>query len=183
MSDSKFLEISLVLPLDNDGDFDFETLDCVPMGTDCNIVDDDELVLQGSKPAIELIGSESRVNFFTDCTRPYLIIHVKSLNRFYTISFIVRDNIGKDRTFEISNRRTLVVVDKDLAQIPLQTPDHGWQRLFLDLPDMLYNAFGTNYVSCHEICIWGSCRVSKIYFQSKPYSDAELPHFLRVVDA
>jgi len=61
----------------------------------------------------------------------------------------------------------------------------GWHRICLDLPNLLYNAFGVDehdYVCCTEISMFGSCRVSKIYFQSLLYSDPELPSILRVVD-
>ena len=35
---------------------------------------------------------------------------------------------------------------------------------------------------CGEITVHGSCRLHKIYFQSKRHADCELPSYLRVVN-
>lgn len=43
------------------------------------------------------------------------------------------------------------------------------------------NAFNKTYLECKNITISGSCRINKVYFQSKNYSDIELPPFLRVI--
>jgi hypothetical protein len=43
------------------------------------------------------------------------------------------------------------------------------------------NSFGVSCASTLLVSLQGATRVSKIYFQEEPYSDAELPAFLRLV--
>ncbi|KAJ1407587.1 hypothetical protein B484DRAFT_309359, partial [Ochromonadaceae sp. CCMP2298] len=63
--------------------------------------------------------------------------------------------------------------------VPLEIQE-GWQYLCIDLEDLLANAFGASYAMCREVTVCGSCRLSKLYFQSQMYADVELPKFLRV---
>ena len=65
--------------------------------------------------------------------------------------------------------------------IIIKVNDDGWQRMNLDLHDLMSNAFGIAYKSTQQITVFGTCRVSKIYFQSEDYADCELPPFLRLI--
>lgn len=184
------LELTLVLPnsFDNFDDFDFDSLNCTYQcsnnsGDDADIVDDSDILLDDTKPVVELIGNDSKINFPLDCRRQYLVFHIKTIkSRFFKIFIIVKDDLNRERLYEISSKRTIVSVDSNYAQLPLNVTDNGWQRICLDLDDITKNAFGTTYLKCVNISVTGTCRVGKIYFQSKDYADVELPPCLRVVD-
>lgn len=175
------LEISTIWP-QGEGEIDFEAIDCLPLGDETNITEDDELNYAQEKAVIEMIGPDSKITFYTNCERHLLVLHLKSCGRFLDFSFILRDDTGKEKFFEVSNKRTLVLVDqeKSLAQLPLIIKDRGWQRICLDMDLLLSRSFGTNFESCVEVTVSGTCRLYKLYFQSYDYADAQLPEFLRV---
>ena len=170
-------EIMPVLP-PSDEELDFEHLDCSPNG-EISVVDDNELSLEGNAPVIEVLGFDSNIVFFVNCRQPYLVIHFKSIDRFFSLSVTLRDSIGKDRKFEISNKRSVIAVDKDMCKLPLEVGP-GWQRVCVDLNNLVLKAFGSSFVICSSVVINGSCRISKLFFQKEDYSDIELPSFLRV---
>ena len=57
----------------------------------------------------------------------------------------------------------------------------GWQMTCLDLVSLCKNAFGTEKPNTLAITVKGECRLSKIFFHNKRYSDAEMPPHLRSV--
>lgn len=168
-----------IFPID-DGDLDFDSLDCQPTGPDVNIVDDDELAVGASKPAIELIGRTSQILFFSDCNLPYLVLHIKTMERFMSVSFTIRTLTGEYRQFVLTNNRTNVVISHNAAKLPLVLNDRGWQRICLDLPYLCHKAYNVQYYQTLEISVTGSCRVSGVYFQSRIHSDPELPPYLKI---
>jgi hypothetical protein len=172
------MEITPILPPSNNK-IDFDLLDCSAFGPEVSIVDDFELQVQ-SISVIELIGSDSKILFYTDCGRPYLVVQFKSIERFLKLSVLCSDDTGNDKLFEMSNKSSFITIDKNMCKMPLEI-DIGWQYVCIELEELLANAFGTSFVSCKEVTVSGSCRLARLYFQSKKYSDVELPSFLRVV--
>ncbi len=173
------MEITAILP-PSDNKIDFDLLDCSASGPEVGIVDDFELLVQSPVSVIELIGSSSKVTFYTDCTRPYLVIHFKNIDRFLKFVILCSDDTGVDKTLDMSNKTSFITVDKSYCKMPLDT-GAGWQHVCIELDELLANAFGTSYVECKEVTIHGSGRISKLFLQSKKYADVELPSFLRVV--
>ncbi len=173
------MEITAILP-PSDSKIDFDLIDCTAQGPEVNIVDDFELLVQSPVSVIELTGSDSKVTFFTDCVRPYLVVHFKSIDRFLRFSILCSDETGKDKLFDMSNKTSFVTIDQSVCKMPMDISS-GWQYACIELDELLANAFGTMYVSCKEVTVCGSCRLSKLYFQSKKYADVELPSYLRVV--
>ena len=178
------MDVTPVLP-QSDGKIDFDMLDCSVFGPEVTIVEDYELQIQPSSnavPIVELMGKESKITFYTDCARPYLAFYIKNIQRFLKISLVCEDDTGKEARFEYSNKFSFVSVDNNgFCNIPLEI-DMGWQYICIDLEDLFANACGSTYALCREITVHGSCRLHKIYFQSKRHADCELPSYLRVVN-
>jgi hypothetical protein len=171
------VRIRPVFPISDDGVVDFEALDCIPQGPDCNVTDDTELGID----VIEIIGEESRILFPTTSSMPFLVIHIKNMVRFLSFEVIFKDTKNINRQITFSNKRSTAVIDGDVANLPLEIGE-GWQYINLNIADMSSRCFGTEPRSVKEICINGSCRVAKIFFQEECYADVELPPFLRVVN-
>jgi hypothetical protein len=104
------------------------------------------------------------------------------MKRFMTITVHAVDDSGKTRMFEMSNKVSVVTIENNHCSMPLSVDQDGWQYTCIELHELLANAFGTSLKSVTEITVAGSCRLSKLYFQSKRYADIELPEFLRVVN-
>ena len=173
------MELTPVLP-PADGGVDFDLLDCMVKGPEISIIEDKELSVTAPPPVIELIGHDSCITFFVDCSRQYLVLNFKSVDRFLTILLTCVDDTGEMKNIEITNKASFITADRRSAKLPLQIED-GWQFLCIDLEDLLANAFSSTFAACKEITVCGSCRLSKVYFQSVLYSDVELPKFLRVL--
>lgn len=173
------MELTPILP-PNESAIDFDTLDCMVKGPEISIIEDKELSITNPPSVIELIGVESSITFFAECTRRYLVVNFKSVDRFVTIILQCMDDTGEMKTITLTNKASFITADRQSCKLPLVTED-GWQHLCIDLEDLLANAFSATYASCTEVTVCGSCRLSKLYFQSRKYADVELPKFLRVL--
>lgn len=173
------LEITPILPPD-DSIIDFDVLDCIVRGPEISIIEDKELSLTNPPPVIELIGADSNITFFTDCSRQYLVLNLKGVDRFLTIVLHSTDDTGEIKTITLTNKASFITADRQSCKLPLVL-EEGWQHLCIDLEDLLANAFAASFAACREITVCGSCRLSKVYFQSRKYADVELPKFLQVL--
>lgn len=178
-TDLTTLDISLVLP-PSDEPIDFDNLNCNAVGTEISLVEDSELHVKTPVQVIEVVGQDTKLIFYPDCQRPYLVMHLRSMKRFLSFKITCEDSKRGSKTFMASNKQSFITIEDDICRMPLQIGT-GWQYICLDLVDMMANAFGSTYTKCIEIEISGSCRIGKIYFQSKQYADIELPDYLRVV--
>lgn len=169
-------QVTPIFPVSADDDIDFDLLDCVPSGSGVNMIEDDEL---GEKSVIELSGTDSRITFFTNSNHALMVLHVNACNRFMSICIIVRDDSGDEKSIEISSKRSTLVIEKSICKLPLEIGD-GWQRICLNINDLLFRTFGTRYDSCIEVTLTGGCKLSKLFFQWDDYPDPLLPTFLRV---
>ena len=169
--------ISLFPPTNNEFD-NFNFIDCNPAGPEVNIVCDYELL---GKSVIDIVGEESKITFNCNSTYENLVMQINSGNHFFSIDLRLRDESGKERTFQLSNKKSSIMIINDTCTIPMEVGD-GWQRICISLDSMLSRAFGFKFVSCSSVTICGSCRLAKIYFQDEDYADPQLPLFLRVAD-
>lgn len=53
--------------------------------------------------------------------------------------------------------------------------DEGWNQIQFNLADFTRRAYGTNYVETLRIQIHANCRIRRIYFSDRLYSEEELP--------
>lgn len=182
MFDSKGKMIEAVViplfPLSENEIEDFGLIDCTPSGPEVSVIDDEEL---SGKSVIEIIGEESKIMFHSSSSYSFLVIHINSNNRFFSIVINVRDDAGKDRIFHLSNRKSTIMILESTCRVPMEIGE-GWQRICINLDDMLTRSFGSKLVLCSSVTFGGSCRLAKVFFQTQDYSDPQLPPFLRVAD-
>lgn len=53
--------------------------------------------------------------------------------------------------------------------------DEGWNQIQLNLADLTRRAYGTNYAETLRVQIHANCRLRRIYFADRLYSEEELP--------
>ena len=58
--------------------------------------------------------------------------------------------------------------------MPMKLED-GWNQIEFSLADMTKKAYGTNYVETLGIQIHANCRIRRIYFADRSYSEEEIP--------
>jgi len=53
--------------------------------------------------------------------------------------------------------------------------DEGWNQIQFNLSDFTRRAYGTNYVETLRVQIHANCRIRRIYFSDRLYTEEELP--------
>lgn len=58
--------------------------------------------------------------------------------------------------------------------------DEGWNQIQLNLGDLTRRAYGTNYAETLRVQVHANCRLRRIYFSDRLYSEEELPPEFRL---
>lgn len=53
--------------------------------------------------------------------------------------------------------------------------NQGWNQIQFNLSDFTRRAYGTNYIETLRVQIHANCRIRRIYFSDRLYSEEELP--------
>ena len=53
--------------------------------------------------------------------------------------------------------------------------DEGWNQIQFNLSDFTRRAYGTNYVETLRVQVHANCRIRRIYFSDRLYSEDEVP--------
>jgi hypothetical protein len=53
--------------------------------------------------------------------------------------------------------------------------DDGWNQIQFNLSDFTRRAYGTNYIETLRVQIHANCRIRRIYFSDRLYTEQELP--------
>jgi len=112
---------------------------------------------------------------------PLLIIHIKNLNRKVCIEVDVQV-VGEKRirTLSFNNAQSVVRLMADVCSVPLRLRD-GWNKLALDLNALTARVFAATFRHTVRVRVYAHCRLRRLYFSDRLYSDAELPNALKVM--
>lgn len=105
---------------------------------------------------------------------PFLILMVKNLKKFFTFEVQILDDKNVIRRFRSSNYQTTTRVKSFICTMPLRL-EEGWNQIQFNLADFCKRAYGTNYVETLRLQIHANCRLRRIYFSDRLYSEEELP--------
>lgn len=105
---------------------------------------------------------------------PFLVLIVKNLKKYFTFEIQVLDDKNVRRRFRASNFQGLTRVKPFICTMPLKM-DEGWNQIQLNLADLTRRAYGTNYVETLRVQVHANCRLRRIYFSDRLYSEEELP--------
>lgn len=70
--------------------------------------------------------------------------------------------------------QALTRVKPFICTMPLKL-EEGWNNIQLNLADLTRRAYGTNYVETLRVQVHANCRLRRIYFSDRLYSEEELP--------
>lgn len=104
----------------------------------------------------------------------HLVLVVKNLDRFFTFEVEIIDDTQTKRRFRSSNYQSQTRVQDFICTMPLRL-ESGWNQINLNLADFTRRAYGTNYVETSRVTVNANCRLRRIYFAERPYTDEELP--------
>jgi hypothetical protein len=86
----------------------------------------------------------------------------------------VLDDKNVHRRFRASNYQSTTRVKPFICTMPMRL-DEGWNQIQFNLSDFTRRAYGTNYVETLRVQIHANCRVRRIYFSDRLYTEDELP--------
>ena len=90
------------------------------------------------------------------------------------IFFKVLDDKNVRRRFRASNYQSTTRVKPFICTMPMRL-DEGWNQIVFNLADFVRRAYGTNYVETLRVQIHANCRIRRVYFADRLYSEEELP--------
>ncbi|KAL0278319.1 UNVERIFIED_CONTAM: hypothetical protein PYX00_000170 [Menopon gallinae] len=83
------------------------------------------------------------------------------------------------RRFCISTFFAVAEVKPFLCKLPLLL-EEGWNQITLPLHETVRKAYRTNYLETLRVQIYSNCRLGRVYFSDRPYSEEELPKEFRL---
>lgn len=99
---------------------------------------------------------------------------VKNMDRYFSFEIEILDDTQTKRRFRSSNYQTQTRVKDFICTMPLKL-DSGWNNISINLSDFTKRAYGTNYQETCRVTVNANCRLRRIYFSDRQYSEAELP--------
>merc|ERR1711957_117184 len=78
------------------------------------------------------------------------------------------------RRFRASNYQSTTRVKPFICTMPMRL-DEGWNQIQFNLSDFTRRAYGTNYIETLRVQIHANCRIRRVYFSDRLYSEDELP--------
>ncbi|KAM3577475.1 hypothetical protein VYU27_000638 [Nannochloropsis oceanica] len=110
---------------------------------------------------------------------PYLMIVLKNLNKYFTFEVTILDDQNIRRRFRASTFQSCTRVKPFICTMPMRLDD-GWNQIQFNLADFTRRAYGTNYVETLRVQVHANCRLRRIYFSDRLYTEEELPAEFKV---
>ncbi|KAL1920843.1 uncharacterized protein VTP21DRAFT_11478 [Calcarisporiella thermophila] len=105
---------------------------------------------------------------------PFLVLILKNTGHFFSFEVTVLDDKGIKRRFRASNFQMTTRVKPYICTMPMRL-DPGWNHVQFNLADYTRRAYGTNYAETLRVDIHANCRIRRIYFADRLYTEDELP--------
>lgn len=105
---------------------------------------------------------------------PFLVMIIKNLKKYFTFEIQVLDDKNVRRRFRASNYQSTTRVKPFICTMPMRLDD-GWNQIQFNLSDFTRRAYGTNYTETLRVQIHANCRIRRVYFSDRLYSEDELP--------
>ncbi|XP_020287327.1 cilia- and flagella-associated protein 20-like [Pseudomyrmex gracilis] len=105
---------------------------------------------------------------------PFLIIIIKNMKKYFTFEITILDDKDMHRRFRVSNFQSTTRVRPFCTSMPIGL-ENGWNQIQFNLCDFTRRAYGTNYIETTRMQIHANCRIRRIYFADRLYSEDELP--------
>ncbi|XP_011634368.1 cilia- and flagella-associated protein 20-like, partial [Pogonomyrmex barbatus] len=105
---------------------------------------------------------------------PFLIIIIKNMKKYFTFEITILDDKNMHRRFRVSNFQSTTRVRPFSTSMPIRLSG-GWNQIQFNLCDFTRRAYGTNYIETIRMQIHANCRIRRIYFADRLYSEDEMP--------
>ncbi|RZB81692.1 Cilia- and flagella-associated protein 20 [Glycine soja] len=102
-----------------------------------------------------------------------LIVKLRFYTRWHPTP-LLRQAVSQAPIHHSSDRKAVTRVKPYMCTMPLRM-DEGWNQIQFNLADFTKRAYGTNYVETLRVQVHANCRLRRIYFSDRLYSEEELP--------
>ncbi|XP_025405656.1 cilia- and flagella-associated protein 20-like [Sipha flava] len=110
---------------------------------------------------------------------PFFTMLMKNLGRYFTSEITVLDDQNIRRRFRISNYSKSIRVSIHMCSMPVCLTE-GWTQIQLNLADFTSQMYNTGFVEAVRVQVHANCRLRRIYFSEKLYTNDELPNEYRL---
>eukprot|EP00918_Siedleckia_nematoides_P009338 GHVU01020342.1.p1 GENE.GHVU01020342.1~~GHVU01020342.1.p1 ORF type:complete len:237 (-),score=51.84 GHVU01020342.1:877-1587(-) len=110
---------------------------------------------------------------------PYFVMVIKNLKKYFSFEVQILDDKKVRRRFRASNFHTTTRVKPFVCSMPMKL-DEGWNQIQFNLQDFVKRAYGSNYIETLRVTIHCCCRLRRVYFCDRLYSEEELPTEFRL---
>lgn len=111
---------------------------------------------------------------------PFLVLVLKYLKKYFTFEIQVLDDMNMRRRFRASNYQSKTRVKPFVCTLPMRL-DPGWNQIQFNLSDFTRRAYGTNYIETIRVSVYANCRIRRIYFSDRLYTEDEVPPEYRLI--
>ncbi|XP_046745769.1 cilia- and flagella-associated protein 20-like [Diprion similis] len=105
---------------------------------------------------------------------PFLIMIIKNMKKYFTFEITILDDKDMHRRFRVSNFQSTTRVRPFCTTMPIGLSG-GWNQVQFNLADFTRRAYGSNYVETTRMQIHANCRIRRIYYADRLYSEDEMP--------
>ena len=130
--------------------------------------------IMGTNISPTFITCPSDANLTLGIKFPFLVMIIKNLKKCFTFEVQVLDDKKIKRRFRASNYQSTTRVKPFICTMPMRL-DEGWNQIQFNLSDFTRRAYGTNYIETLRVQLHANCRLRRIYFSDRLYSEEELP--------
>eukprot|EP00792_Barthelona_sp_PAP020_P004489 TRINITY_DN2161_c0_g2_i1.p1 TRINITY_DN2161_c0_g2~~TRINITY_DN2161_c0_g2_i1.p1 ORF type:complete len:195 (+),score=28.97 TRINITY_DN2161_c0_g2_i1:39-623(+) len=137
------------------------------------------LEIMGTNVATTYISCPQNPQDVLGIKLPFLIMIIKSMNKFFSFEVQILDDRGERRRFRASNYQTMTKVKPFICTMPMRLDD-GWNQIQFNLSDFTKRAYGTHYIETLRVQVHANCRIRRIYFADELYDETNLPKDYRL---
>ncbi|XP_061584795.1 cilia- and flagella-associated protein 20-like [Cololabis saira] len=132
------------------------------------------LEIEGTNPSTTYITCPADPGTILGIRLPFFTMIVKNLQKYFSFEVEVLDDKNVRRWFKASNFQSATKVNPFNCAMPMRLGD-GWNKLQFNLLDLTRKAYGTNYIETLRVQIHANCRIRRVFFSDRLYSDDEIP--------
>ncbi|XP_071440806.1 cilia- and flagella-associated protein 20-like [Hetaerina americana] len=132
------------------------------------------LELRGVNVATTYISCPATPKATLGIRLPFLIMIIKNLKKYFTFEIQILDDKCMKRRFRFSNYQSSTRVNPFTCSMPLGLTT-SWNMVHFNLADFTRRAYGTNYIETSRVQMHANCRIRRIYFADRLYTEDELP--------
>jgi len=132
------------------------------------------LEIMGADIASTFISAPSDPKATLGIKLPYLVMIIKNMKKPFSFEVQVLDDRNIRRRFRASNYQSATRVKPFITTMPMRM-DEGWNQIQFNLDNFTSRAYQTVYIETLRVQIHANCRIRRVFFSNRLYSDEELP--------